>query len=359
MSIDGELEREAVKVGADGRIVLPGLDTIDVAGSDLDVVRQRIEALLVAHDLIKAPVVLVEVVNYRPFYVGGAVASPGAIAYEPGLTVRHALILAGGLDRSNGPETLSAAGLVELKAKYTSINFALVEVRSRMARLQAELEDTEAPDFSAVGAEEAAAGESSIVLIDARLFHDRMTERLANQDHLREVVELVDLEIDVLTRQARLQEAEISVQKDQLETARALVDQGLMPLTRLQEQEREASRLSRDLLDNQAYTARARLNKQSNLYEIGAAETKRRIELRDAIRDAMLDLSRLQAEKDVISAALVSAGVMLMEQGLDLESRIVITRMASAGSETITAGMDTPILPGDVLEVSIASGPPG
>ena len=149
VSIDGgpELGREFGQVGADGRIVLPGLDTIEVAGADLDTVRQRVEAVLVARDLIRQPVVSVEVVSYRPFYVGGAVSQPGAIAYEPGLTVRHGLILAGGIDRSNGPEKLSGAGLVELKANYTSINFELVEVRSRIARLQAELDEAAAPTF--------------------------------------------------------------------------------------------------------------------------------------------------------------------------------------------------------------------
>ena len=100
------------------------------------------------------------------------------------------MILAGGIDRSNGPEKLTVAGLVELKAKYTSINFALVEVRSRTARLQAELEEAEAPDFSGIGAETSAAGENSIESIDAEIFQDRMTQRSANQDHLREVVEL-------------------------------------------------------------------------------------------------------------------------------------------------------------------------
>ena len=357
-----ELGRESAKVGADGRIVLPGLDTIEVAGLDLDSVRQRLEVVLVERELIRDPVVSVEVVSYRPFYVGGAVASPGAIAYEPGLTVRHALILAGGLDRSNGPEKLTFAGLVELKAKYESINFALAEVKSRAARLQAELEDAEAPDFSAVGAAApAAAGEASVVSIDADLFRDRMTERSENQDHLREVLELVDLEIDVLSQQTRLQQEEMSVQNDQLENARALVEKGLMPLTRLQEQEREASRLSRDLLDTQAYAARARQNKQSNLHEISATETKRRIDLRDAIREARIDLARIEAEKDVISAALVSAGITVMDagSGAELEPQIVINRTANGATEAIAAGMDAPILPGDVLEVSVASAAQG
>lgn len=364
VSVAGEpgLGRDSAKVGADGRIVLPGLDTIEVAGLDLDMVRQRLELVLVERELIRDPVVSVEVVSYRPFYVGGAVAAPGVIAYEPGLTVRHALILAGGVDRSNGPEKLTFAGLVELKAKYESINFALVEVKSRAARLQAELGNAMAPDFSAVGAEApAAAAGASVVSIDADLFRDRMTEWSENQDHLREVLELVDLEIDVLSQQTRLQQEEMSVQKDQLDNARALVEKGLMPLIRLQEQEREASRLSRDLLDTQAYAARARQNKQSNLHEISATETKRRIDLRDAIREARIDLARLEAEKDVISAALVSAGITVMDagSGAELEPQIVINRTANGATEAIAAGMDAPILPGDVVEVSILSAAQG
>lgn len=359
VSIDGgpELGREAAKVGADGRIMLPGLDTIGVAGLDLDAVRERIESVLVTREIIREPVVSVEVVNYRPFYVGGAVANPGAIPYEPGLTVRHALILAGGLDRSDTPKTLSVVDLVELKAKHRSVEFALVEVRSRMARLEAELAEAAAPDFSGLAPQVGGAAEDNPILsIDSELFRDRMTALSANQDHLREVIALLDLEIDVLAQQASLQQEEMSVQNDQFRNARTLVEQGVLPLTRLQEQEREASRLSRDLLENQSFAARARQNKQSSLYEIEAAETRRRIELRDALREAALDLARLEAEKEVISAALVSAGVMLMDEslGAELQPRIVVNRTTDGAAEAIVADMDTPILPGDVLEVSLA-----
>ena len=186
-----------------------------------------------------------------------------------------------------------------------------------------------------------------------------MTERSANRDHLRAVDELVDLEIDVLTRQARLQEEEMSVQDDQLRSARELVEKGLMPLSRLQEQEREASRLSRDLLETQAFAARARQNKQSNLYEIGAAEIERRMDLRADLRAALLDLGDLETQRDVISAALVSAGILLIDGGAAPEPQIVINRTTSAGAAAFAAGMDTPILPGDVLEVSLATAPQG
>lgn len=42
------------------------------------------------------PRVTVNVLSYRQFYVDGAVSSPGGYSYEPGMTVRRAIILAGG-----------------------------------------------------------------------------------------------------------------------------------------------------------------------------------------------------------------------------------------------------------------------
>jgi hypothetical protein len=58
----------------------------------------------------------------------------------------------------------------------------------------------------------------------------------------------------------------------------------------------------------------------------------------------------------VISAALVSAGAVLMDDslGVEPEPRIVLSRTTGGAAESIDARMDTPILPGDVLEVSFA-----
>jgi protein involved in polysaccharide export with SLBB domain len=353
-----DLGRDTAQVGVDGRIVLPGLDAIEVAGSDVDAARDKIAAALVEHQILKDPAVLVEVVSYRPLYVGGAVQAPGAVPYEPGLTVRHALILAGGLDRSEGTQKLTQVGLVELKTKYQASNSALVEVKSRIARLRAELNELAAPDFSSVG--EALApekAERSIVTLDTDLFKEDMAAWTADQAHLRDIVALIDFEIDVLDRQASLQQQEFVLQNDQVKSARTLVEKGVMPLPRLQELEREASRLSRDLLDNQAYMARAKQNRQSNLYQVGSAETKRRIELTAALRDALLDQTQIEAENEVISAALIAAGIGLIDASLgdDLQPRVVINRTTQEKTESVTADMDTLLLPGDVIEVSIVS----
>ncbi|WP_268799375.1 polysaccharide biosynthesis/export family protein [Pseudomonas huanghezhanensis] len=59
----------------------------------------EIEALLVSElkgDYLVNPRVSVNVLQYREFYIGGEVKTPGGYPFQPGLTVRRAVALAGG-----------------------------------------------------------------------------------------------------------------------------------------------------------------------------------------------------------------------------------------------------------------------
>lgn len=47
-------------------------------------------------DYLITPEVNVSIEKYRNFYIGGEVRSPGGYAYQPGLTVKQAIVLAGG-----------------------------------------------------------------------------------------------------------------------------------------------------------------------------------------------------------------------------------------------------------------------
>ena len=353
--------RDDAKVDVDGRIMLPVLGGIAVAGSDLDAIRARIADRLVAAELIREPTIVVEIASYRPVYVGGSVAHPGAVAFEPGLTVRHALILAGGLDRTAGPDRTTTADLLELKTKWRTTNYELLLVESRIARLEAELEGDKAPDFGALDTGFVTRdSREEIVALDAGIFDDRADNREADKRHMQESLALVDLEIGVLTQQADLQNQERALQQDQVDKARVLVDKGVMPLPRLQELEREASRMSRDLLDNQAYTARAKQNKQTQISELDTADATWRIDVRSALSQALLDRTRLGAESEVLGSALLAAGVGLAaNDNRPPEPVVAIHRRTEGGAETIDARPDTEIRPGDVLEVSIAAVPAG
>jgi len=73
-----------------------------LAGKTVAQVQQEIHQRLLGDYLID-PKVSVSVARYRNFYVYGEVARPGGYAWEPGLTMRKVITLAGGLkERASG-----------------------------------------------------------------------------------------------------------------------------------------------------------------------------------------------------------------------------------------------------------------
>ena len=89
------------RIGDDGVIVYPFLGEINVIGMTVRDLENRLVQGL-RPDFLINPTVTVSVVEYRNFYIFGAVRSPGGFAYRPGLTVRQAVALAGGFtDRAS------------------------------------------------------------------------------------------------------------------------------------------------------------------------------------------------------------------------------------------------------------------
>lgn len=89
------------QVGASGFINYSYLGNIQVAGQTPLQLEQQIASLLRDGYLVN-PSVNVSVKEFRPFFIGGEVRSPGSYAYQPGLTLDKAIALAGGLtDRAS------------------------------------------------------------------------------------------------------------------------------------------------------------------------------------------------------------------------------------------------------------------
>ena len=73
-----------------------------LSGKSVREVRQEVYQRLLG-DYLVAPRVTVSVSEYRNFYVYGEVGRPGGFPWEPGLTVRKVITLAGGLkERASG-----------------------------------------------------------------------------------------------------------------------------------------------------------------------------------------------------------------------------------------------------------------
>jgi polysaccharide export outer membrane protein len=102
-------------VPASGKVDYAFVGEFELAGKTVRALQQEIYQRLLG-DFLVDPKVSVSVARYRNFYVYGEVARPGGYAWEPGLTVRKVITLAGGLkERASGskwylvPEGGSAA----------------------------------------------------------------------------------------------------------------------------------------------------------------------------------------------------------------------------------------------------------
>jgi len=84
-----------VRVNDSGVISYPFLGTIKVRGMTPSQIEEHITLRLEGDYLIN-PKVSVDIIEYRQFYVNGEVQAPGGFPFQPGITVRKAISVAGG-----------------------------------------------------------------------------------------------------------------------------------------------------------------------------------------------------------------------------------------------------------------------
>ncbi len=83
------------RVSDRGTISYPFLGELKVAGLPPAHLERLITERLKGDYLVN-PKVSVDILEYRPFYVNGEVEDPGGFPFEPGITVRKAISVAGG-----------------------------------------------------------------------------------------------------------------------------------------------------------------------------------------------------------------------------------------------------------------------
>jgi polysaccharide export outer membrane protein len=78
-----------------GQLSYPFLGELAIEGVTVTELEHLITSGLKGPYLVD-PEVTVSIAEYRPFFVHGEVAKPGAYPYQPGMTVEKAIVLAGG-----------------------------------------------------------------------------------------------------------------------------------------------------------------------------------------------------------------------------------------------------------------------
>lgn len=93
---EDDLSFERVTISESRVINYPFLGQLTLTGLTVAELEESIRKGLVDGEYLIRPEVTVAIVQYRSFYVDGEVNRPGGYPYEPGLTLRKAVTLAGG-----------------------------------------------------------------------------------------------------------------------------------------------------------------------------------------------------------------------------------------------------------------------
>lgn len=92
---EDDLKKEKTRLTDAGTISYPILGEIEVRGKTVGDLEKMITEGLRGRYLVN-PRVAVTIDEYRPFFISGQVANNGSFPYQPGLTVRKAVSIAGG-----------------------------------------------------------------------------------------------------------------------------------------------------------------------------------------------------------------------------------------------------------------------
>ena len=85
-----------VRLSESGVFTYPYLGSITARGKTVVEVKAEITRGLL-QDILVNPSVHVSILAYRNFYIGGEVKQPGAYPFRPGITIKQAITIAGGL----------------------------------------------------------------------------------------------------------------------------------------------------------------------------------------------------------------------------------------------------------------------
>lgn len=332
------------RVAPDGTVSIPVLGRISVAGKLLSELEHDLSGRI-TEITRQEGYVAIEIAEYKPLFVSGLVAKPGAFAWLPGLNVGQAISLAGGIWRS--PASPYARSLDHTTVRQKLIN-ELKWMMASQARLKAEkagLENVEvSPELtSLVGAKEA----SRLVASQQALLASRRTslaEALAALDRAKSNAQA---ELGGLKEQVERIAAQLAARKQANEGLERLQEKGLIPLERGIEQKIRILELEEKATN--VAVALARIQGTVGGLERDALTVRKN-------RESEVEIESNKLDRD-IAAALIEL------EGLDAtataetatgQKRNKLTYQLSRGQgRTTTVELNEPLRPGDVLLVNL------
>ena len=339
-----------------GAISLPLLGEIDARGLTPAALSDRIRKAFQEQKLLLEPFVQVNVREYRPFFISGAVATPGSYPYKPGITIRHALAIAGGFKPLAMGNELPALKMADLRAERANLLIDEFRLLARLERLRAESKDRDtfappreqplelSPDLL-----------RDIVLAEQQQLQARRAAFRSGIAYLDSSLARAKRDVEMLEVARKERDSAAKFQLQQLETSRQLSKKGLVTNNNLLTAERTQNSYRVDVAEANVNRARAEQEILTVESEIRKKQETRELELITEIEQEQLQVAKTQSALRYVTDKLLYVSTYGQHTFDDLRGsvRVVIFRGQTGKPESIEANEATAIRAGDVIDVSI------
>lgn len=344
------------RIGASGEISLPLIGSLKAGGLTPDQLSDAIIGQIRERTgLTVTPIVALEIIQYRPFYIVGAVEKAGEYDFRPGLTVLQAVAIAGGVRRSlaTGQELLVQKGeAAQLKQQYDSI-------RIRNARLEAERKGAETltlpPDLEKRKNEGPV---KRIVEQETAIMQARRQALNSEVGALTGLKDFLTKEVSSIQEQIKQHDKEMSMVREESANIDSLAAKGLvvsgtklsMKRTAIQ-LEAESFRLETSLLKAKQESARADIS-------ILEARNKWATDVATLLRDTESKLGetelRLKIARNILYQAGEGIGLAVdAKRASPINPKYTLIRQIDGKTDEFEVSEAGSVMPGDSIKVEL------
>ncbi len=359
-----ELQRKAL-IGADGGVTLPLAGRVQISGMTLpkaqDVIQQSLSTQAFRQrgasgetvSAIRAEDVFVDVAQYAPVYIDGAITRPGELPFRPLMTVRQAVAISGGYDPFQGRGVSSPLEALDLENESERLAREIGRLELEIGRLKAEVEGVpELPPLAKLVSKQPVGQFEEIYDVERERLNTNRANLLAEKKASTVQLESIQNQINELIQQRKAQERGLELQEAELTEVRAYYERRVAPLSRVNEAQRDVSQALDRLLQT-----RAQISLSERLrHELQRLPTKldeqRKAQLLNELQQASSKLQDAKARLEGVVEKLDAAGSGLQQlRRRGQNPKITIFRGTERGTDRIEATEDTVLLPRDLIEV--------
>jgi polysaccharide biosynthesis/export protein len=364
ISVSGFPElRERTPIQLDGTINSPNFGTLSAENATLSEIRARIRSALASKvfrvhtpdgressRVVERDDVAVVVAEYKPIYVGGDVAHPGEQRFRPRMTVRQALIVAG------GPAIAPLSSLIDLpalRAEYVSKWLALVREEARLWRTKTELGNNVEFDQKVIPpAPVSEPSVSQIIALETEYRTTRNSDYERAKKFFQRAIKEADLQSQVLADELQKEEAGLQADTDDLQHLKELNGKGLAPNSRVADARRAVLLSSTRALQTRSQLIQVKRARTEHARELEKLDDQRRMSLLAEQEEATTKVAEQRTNLQSIAEKIQSAGAQPPRASDDAgKMELTVFRRGLNGTKRLTVDSDTELQPGDVIEV--------